>query len=304
MRERLKKRKVEETRITFDEAVQVIITGLFFILVTSFIARIWGFYKLPKEGGEKKLPSNVLIGAFAVFLIFSVIIGPLFSSLGLYLYTGELRIDNQMTNILVSSLSIVITFMGVFLFYFFLKPENQVLIVGKNFGPLVSFKKTAKDFFFGIITWFLAFPFVMVVGKLIYLILYFFGLEVIPNQIAVSQVKNSLESPSIFSFIALNIVLFVPILEEFVFRGCLQTWIRTRIGIVKAIILTSIVFAAFHFSIHQGLGNIELLVSLFILSCFLGFIYERQKSLLASISLHAFFNGVTVAMILLSKEST
>ena len=62
--------------------------------------------------------------------------------------------------------------------------------------------------------------------------------------------------------------------------------------------IASLIFAAFHFSTSQGLNNIELLVSLFVLSCFLGFLYERQESLLASMALHATFNAISILAIL------
>jgi membrane protease YdiL (CAAX protease family) len=67
-----------------------------------------------------------------------------------------------------------------------------------------------------------------------------------------------------------------------------------------AIVFSSICFSAFHFSFSQGIGNISLLFSLFVFALFLGFIYERQGSLFASISLHMTLNIVSVARILLS----
>lgn len=293
---------MEETRITLEEATKALIFGSFWILASSFIAWANGFYQMPAVIQEKKLSGNVLISAFVIFLLFSVAIGPLVSALGVYLYTGELKTDSQIANILISSLSILLTFFAIVCFYFYLTSEDKILIAGRYFGPLTGFKKTWNDLFVGIGTWFVAFPIMAVAGKLVYLFLYSFGLEEVPNQTAVSHVKDALESPALFSFIAIDIVFFVPILEEFIFRGCLQTYLKSRIGMIKAIVLASMIFAAFHFSFAQGLGNIELLVSLFILSCFLGFIYEKQKSLLASISLHAFFNAVTVALILLFKD--
>ncbi|MBI3211827.1 MAG: CPBP family intramembrane metalloprotease [Simkania negevensis] len=50
----------------------------------------------------------------------------------------------------------------------------------------------------------------------------------------------------------------------------------------------------FHLSSSQGVGNI----SLFIFALYLGFLYEKQCSLFASIALHMTFNSISVIRIL------
>ncbi|GAF76601.1 unnamed protein product, partial [marine sediment metagenome] len=65
-----------------------------------------------------------------------------------------------------------------------------------------------------------------------------------------------------------------------------------------AILLSSFFFAAFHFSILQKWSNVTILVTLFVLSIFLGLLYERQKSLLSPIVLHSTFNFFSVLNLL------
>ncbi len=62
--------------------------------------------------------------------------------------------------------------------------------------------------------------------------------------------------------------------------------------------LSSMVFAFCHFALSQQIENIEILVSIFVLSLFLGYLYEREGNLWAPIGLHAMFNAVTFAVIL------
>jgi membrane protease YdiL (CAAX protease family) len=99
-----------------------------------------------------------------------------------------------------------------------------------------------------------------------------------------------------------------PVLEEIFFRGLMQTaLIEQGWGLVPrqvaevghrptagqrwgAIVLTSVVFAAVHGSVEQG-------VVLFVLSLGLGYVYERTGNLWAPIVLHAVFNGVNLAMV-------
>lgn len=290
---------MDEVALTLDESIQVLILGCFLTLVTSYLAWVLGFYQLPKSSDkEEELPLKTVLSSFALFLFFMILFVPFIFVLGLYLIKGHTNLNTEAL-VLINTCAILTTFIAFGIYLNFLSSKSRKLIFGKSFG--ISFNKSVKDISLGILTWFLSFPVVLIVGKTLEIIFNFLSLDVSVNQVAVSQVKDSLSSPILFSGIAISIVLFVPIIEEFLFRGCLQTWIKGKIGLTKAIFLSSFVFAAFHFSLSQGLGNIELLSSLFVLSCFLGFIYERQQSLLASISLHAFFNAVSVLVIALSN---
>ena len=118
------------------------------------------------------------------------------------------------------------------------------------------------------------------------------------EQIAVKYLRTVAQFPLLFTVASLLIVFIVPIAEELLFRGFLQTWLKQKVGWGKAILITSIIFSLFHFSTQQGAHNLSLLSSLFILSCFLGFLYERQQSLFASIALHMVFNGVSILLLL------
>jgi hypothetical protein len=293
---------MEETAIPLEDLVSTLLIGCFLILITSFFAWKASFYRLPKSTNEpaaQKFPLKYVLIPFALFISLSSVIVPVLFVFGLYLYDSQLQLSTKILAA-VSTLSIIATFLSLGLFQYLLNSKDRELILGKYFGLTTSFKKSLKDISFGILTWFLSFPVVLTVGKVVAIILNLMGIEVDVNQVAVAQVRASLSSPLLFFVLAFSIILIVPIIEEFLFRGCLQTWIKGKVGVNKAIFFTSIVFAFFHYSSEQGLGNIELICSLFILSCFLGFIYEKQQSLLASISLHAFFNAVTVLVIALS----
>ena len=158
------------------------------------------------------------------------------------------------------------------------------------------------DIKIGVLTWLLAFPLISLVGYSLNLFLYHqFGFENY-EQTAVRYLKNALSSPFHLILALLWILILAPIAEEFLFRGVLQTYLKKKFSIKPAILIVSFCFALFHFSPLQGLGNFALIPSLFIFSCFLGFIYERQHSLLASISLHATLNLITSLRILLFSE--
>lgn len=83
-------------------------------------------------------------------------------------------------------------------------------------------------------------------------------------------------------------VFIAPLVEELLFRGLLQSAIRSFVKRPwSGIILVSLVFA----TIHQ---NAEHWPALFVLGVGLGYAYERSGSLLRPILIHAMFNGLTI----------
>lgn len=154
------------------------------------------------------------------------------------------------------------------------------------------------DFILGVMAWLVAFPVVQVIGQLMDLILFlifrFEGYE----QVAVKYLRTTLESPAMTILALISIVIIAPIVEEFLFRGALQTYLKRRFQPKTAIMLASACFGLFHFSPEQGFGNISLIVSLFVFGSFLGYVYEKQGSLYASIGLHLAFNFISSVRIL------
>jgi membrane protease YdiL (CAAX protease family) len=90
-------------------------------------------------------------------------------------------------------------------------------------------------------------------------------------------------------FVNLLLVAFVPaVMEELYFRGALQKTIKDWFGnAIPAIILTAIIFSAFHFSFFGFLSRMALGVML-------GFIYEYTKTIWLPILLHFINNGVAI----------
>jgi uncharacterized protein len=150
----------------------------------------------------------------------------------------------------------------------------------------------------GIAAWFVSYPLVLAFSQIISLAAWHFFHHSFTEQVVVQHMRQSLADPLLFGSTAVAIVTIVPFTEELLFRGFLQTWLKRKFHHpVGAILLSSLIFAAFHYSSAQGLTNIELLSSLFLLSCMLGYIYERQRSLWAPIGLHSFFNLMSLLMI-------
>lgn len=98
-------------------------------------------------------------------------------------------------------------------------------------------------------------------------------------------------------FVNILMVAFVPaVMEELYFRGALQKTIKDWFkNPVYAIVLTAIIFSAFHFSFFGFLSRMALGV-------ILGFIYEYTKTIWLPILLHFINNAVAIVGLYLVKN--
>ena len=86
----------------------------------------------------------------------------------------------------------------------------------------------------------------------------------------------------------------VPILEELLFRGLIQSMARSYVNSPwLAILITSLLFALLHPVLHWP--------AIFVLSMAMGYSYERSGSLFRPIFIHIFFNTTAVCAALLSN---
>lgn len=81
------------------------------------------------------------------------------------------------------------------------------------------------------------------------------------------------------------IVFIAPIVEELIMRGWLYGKLRSKTGVALSIFLTSIIFAVLHGQLNVG-------ISVFVLSCTLCGLREITGTLWSSILLHILNNGI------------
>lgn len=122
------------------------------------------------------------------------------------------------------------------------------------------------------------------------------------EQVAVMQLKQAAATPILFSILLVQVVVMVPVVEELLFRGYIQNFFMGICGAKSAVILSSLLFAAFHYSAQQHLSNIQLLVGLFVLSSLIGTVYIRERSLFVSIGIHAGFNLISIFFMVFSNS--
>tara|TARA_B100000767_G_scaffold195596_1_gene182620 strand:- start:176 stop:592 length:417 start_codon:yes stop_codon:yes gene_type:complete len=89
----------------------------------------------------------------------------------------------------------------------------------------------------------------------------------------------------------ITLSLLYPILEELIFRGYLQPWLKTKsdrkfFHLSTANILTSVIFSLSHLVNHSPLWALSTLIP----SLVFGYSLDRNKTLLSPIALHASYN--------------
>ena len=88
-----------------------------------------------------------------------------------------------------------------------------------------------------------------------------------------------------------------PIVEELFFRGVLFGWLRTRWGAVPGVIVSAALFSGAH-------AIPLILASIFVVGLTLAIVYEKTKSIIATMALHSLFNtiGVVAVFIELARK--
>jgi membrane protease YdiL (CAAX protease family) len=222
----------------------------------------------------------------------------------LFIYLGELiqGLKKMPKNTLgwLSIGSFFLTFLILVGYLFFIQKNARHEIFGgntvRNRGQIFL-----KNIGIGILGCFIAYPLILLTSLLSGLIsLLIWGKRGV-SQLAVEQLKQALDLPLIYALLSILIVLIVPFIEELLFRGFLQSWLKNYLGRIGAILSTSFIFSLVHYSSTQGTGNFELMTSLFVLSCFIGFVFERQRTLWAPIALHGAFNAISILGITFSN---
>ncbi len=102
-------------------------------------------------------------------------------------------------------------------------------------------------------------------------------------------------APAGFSWSAMVTMLVMagvvaPFAEELVFRGLLFPWLRARLGVPAAVLLSALVFAALH-------GAAILIPALTVVGAAFAVIYQRCGSLWPAILAHSVFNGIMIVLL-------
>ena len=111
-----------------------------------------------------------------------------------------------------------------------------------------------------------------------------------PEQYAL-EVANT--SALVMVLAVVSAVLLAPIVEEVVFRSLLFQSVRRKLGLVAAMVISSLVFAYIHLEV---VGNPPAVVGLVALALWLAGAFHRSGSLVVPITAHATYNLVVLGL--------
>jgi membrane protease YdiL (CAAX protease family) len=137
---------------------------------------------------------------------------------------------------------------------------------------------------------------IFVFVSLIYdVVLNFFGFSVEQQEIL-----SILINPSLPCWLQITLMLLAiaaaPMIEEFLFRGIVMPAVTRRYSLPVAVCLVSFAFAVIHF-------HAAALLPLFVIAVAFSSGYLYSGSIIVPITMHMFFNGVTVVIYLMSKDA-
>lgn len=267
--------------------------------VLLWIAKANGFFILPRSKDTRKPPVTLqtVIVVFVIYLTMTMVVAPILVRMFQSFYA--IFSAQQPPTAFVGWIQLFILLSIMLFFYLYSQAQEPELFkrIWKD-RKIPHSKSILTDFLMGVMTWVISFPLVVALGQVADLILYLLFKFENYEQVAVRYLKTTLGSPPLLAVALFTILIAAPVIEEFLFRGCLQNFFKRYMIPRNAIIFSALCFSLFHFAPSQGIGNISLVASLFLFALFLGFIYERQGSLFASIGLHMTFNAVSTFRIL------
>lgn len=121
----------------------------------------------------------------------------------------------------------------------------------------------------------------------------FFGQQYEIEQHTELDMITSYPQPALQVLIVVVAVVIGPVLEEMLFRGLVQTVIRSHL----AWPWLSVAISSFLFAVaHENVAHWPILL---VLGFCMGYAYEKSGSLLRPIFIHSLFNGVVIASVLL-----
>ena len=276
--------------MTLEEALGGALVGLFLFSIAAWIFWKRGFFAPPPQERFS------LVSGFSLLSIFCLYFGLmlLFYPLAAGLVSERARAALSLLMPLAATLAAVaFTWSSEKLRFSIWNPRSK------------RGAELAVDFLRGVLSWFFAYPLIYFIASASALLLIWITGE-FPSDLEQSPIRyiRSLPIDSGLFWLAMFLVAgAIPLAEELLFRGYLQSWLLGKLGAFWSILITSLIFAAIHFTEEQAELNLQILPSLFALSLLLGFLYEQRQSLWAPIGLHAAFNTASLLFLFFPVEN-
>jgi uncharacterized protein len=232
------------------------------------------------------------IKVYAVFIAW--LATQIFMGMLLQPLTGKLKIGVLDSMTMACTIAIVYLISNgpvlLYIYFFALRPSQVKLLDGIKLRTKVGKLGIGGMVFSGVLAWLAAIP----VVAISYIIASKFLGSHGSNNPIIAVVMEAAHSTNFSAVLLFYITLSVlaPICEESLFRGFFYSFLRRRMGMVAAMLISAGLFSF----LHMDVGGI---LPLFCLGCIFATLFERTKSILPSIIAHGLWNGSTFTLVLL-----
>jgi membrane protease YdiL (CAAX protease family) len=121
------------------------------------------------------------------------------------------------------------------------------------------------------------------------------ALGIPPNEQDILKLVRRAKSPVVRAYFVFMAVVLAPVVEEGLFRGFIYPAVKRHVGLVKALVIVSLLFAAVH-------HNVGVFGPLVVLALLLGLSYEVTGNLIVPITIHSLFNLTNLVVLIFLVE--
>jgi len=184
----------------------------------------------------------------------------------------------------------------------------QIVLQLSIFGTLLAFRLSAKStyhYIFGpysdgwarslklaVLRLVQFWPIIWIGNAASYMILKWLGMDEDVQQ-AIEMIY-AIENNWVFLAAIVSAALLAPFVEELLFRGVIYRYLKSRIAITHAIVISSLVFSLLHFHPPS-------FFAIFLLGIILALVYEETQDIRAPVIMHLLHNAFTVVLITIDK---
>ena len=146
---------------------------------------------------------------------------------------------------------------------------------------------------FGVVSYLTFLPFLGILVMMAATVLQWFGIEPSPQPVFTLFLAEE-RGPILMGLLILAAAAG-PLAEELFFRGILYGWLRVKVGIVRALGISSLLFAVLH-------TDLTTFLPIFGLGLLFGWAYERTGSLITPVTIHVLHNAGMLYITFLLKS--
>jgi len=122
--------------------------------------------------------------------------------------------------------------------------------------------------------------------------------NVVDIQLTKGERMMTANSPGQLPLVLFTLALVAPFVEELFFRGILLSWLKRKMPLVLAVVVSAVIFALIHFDFlsHPGLGGWYITGILAVVGLINAVLAVRTGSLWAPFGLHDGYNAVLIIL--------